>query len=227
MVATAPRKRHGILRWIFSGGGLFLLVVLFQAYSALSQPSPVSCSQPSCTAPPPKQQPIPPPSHYTSSKYGFSLEYSTENITPSQTTSDSISWDGQLSDGSEVSWTVLGGLAGGKTPDQIVSDIQNKNFPDAQAAYNIPDASVGYTLGSGTIYDVNIAPANGQAVHDRLVVMAAVKNGLAVVIVGYGPYQRSDPKTADHPDPANTPLVSLADFEETAMSVTWPGDKPL
>jgi hypothetical protein len=202
-------------------------MMLFQVYSRLQQPSAVSCSPPACVVPPPQQAPLSPPHTYTSSKYGFSLEYSTQHITPSQTTSSSISWDAQLGDGSEVSWTILGGPPGGKSAAQIVDDVASKNFPDAQTAYSIPDASVGYTPGAGKVYNVTIAPANGQAVRDRLVVMAAVKRGVAVVVAGFGPYVKSSPGSSGHPNPAETPLVHLGDFEESAMSVVWPGDRPL
>lgn len=217
----------GLMRWLLSGGGLFILMTIFQIYSRLSQPSAISCTPPQCVVPPPQQTPLSPPQRYTSSQYGFSLEYSTANITPSQTTASSISWDAQLSDGSEVSWTALGGKANGRSASQIVDDVQSRNFPDAQEAYSIPDASVGYTLGSGKVYDVTVSPANGQSLHDRLVVMAAIKGGVAVVIAGYGPYQQSSPNSSGHPNPAETPLVHLGDFEETAMSVTWPGEPPL
>lgn len=215
------------MRWLLSGGGLFLLMLIFQIYSRLSQPSAISCVPPQCVVPPPQQQPLSPPQRYTSSKYGFSLEYSTAHITPSQVTGSSISWDAQLSDGSEVSWTALGGKANGKSPSQIVDDVQSSNFPDAQEAYTIPGASVGYTSGSGKVYDVDIAPANGQAEHARLIVMASIKKGLAVVIAGYGPYEQSSPDSSGHPNPAETPLVHLGDFEESTMSVTWPGEPPL
>lgn len=230
MVATYGVRRHhggGFLRWLVSGGGLFILITLFQIYSRLQQTGPVSCSPPSCVVPPPQQTPLSPPHTYTSSKYGFSLQYSTQNISPAQTTSSSISWDAQLNDGSEVSWTVLGGSAAGKSASQIVDDVQSKNYPDAQAVYSIPDAAVGYTPGAGRVYNVTIAPANGQAVRDRLVVMVAVKRGLAVVVAGFGPYVTSKPSSSGHPNPAETPLVNIGDFEETATSVIWPGDKPL
>jgi hypothetical protein len=224
---TMHRQSGGFLRWLLSGGGLFLLMLIFQVYSRSQQPSPVSCAPPACVIPPPQQKPLSPPHRFTSSKYGFSLEYSTENISPAQTTATSISWDAQLNDGSEVSWTILGGSPGGKSASQIVDDVQSRNFPDAQPAYSIPGASVGYTPGTGRVYDVSIAPANGQAVHDRLVVIASIKKGLAVVVAGYGPYEQSSPHTSGHPNPAETPLVHLGDFQEAAMSVTWPGDRPL
>ena len=225
--AAVHRQGGGFMRWLLSGGGIFILMVLFQIFSRLSQPSAISCTPPQCVVPPPQQTPLSPPRRDTSSQYGVSLEYSTANITPSQTTASSISWDAQLNDGSEVSWTALGGKANGRSASQIVNDVQSSNFPDAQEAYSIPDASVGYTLGQGKVYDITIAPANGQAEHDRLVVMAAVKGGLAVIIAGYGPYEQSSPNSSGHPNPAETPLVHLGDFEETSMSVTWPGEPPL
>jgi hypothetical protein len=130
-----------------------------------------------------------------------------------------------LSDGSELSWSLTGMPAGGRSAQQIVASTQSAEFPDAQQAYIVPDASLGYTVGYGTVYDVSISPGNGQSVHDRLLIIAAIRRGLAVVLVGLGPYQTSSPSSGGQPNPADTPLVQLGDFEENANSVTWPGEQ--
>lgn len=222
---SAPH-RHGFLRWIVSTVGVFILVMVFSSLSQLNQSGPVTCTPPQCHAPPPQQGSLPSPDRYTSSKYGFSLLYS-PHIPPSQTTSGSIAWDGTLSNGSEVSWTVSGGPANGKSAQQIAGDAQAANFPDAQADYTIPRAELGYMPGYGMVYDVSVAPGNGQAVHDRLIVVAAIRGGLAVVLIGLGPYQQSSPSSDSHPNPAATPLVDLGEFEESMNTVTWPGEPPL
>jgi hypothetical protein len=204
---------------------LFLLSILFNVISQLLQPGSVGCVPPQCTLPPPKHGPLQATKTYTSSRYGFSLDYSTGNITPSSVTASSIAWDGSLNDGSEVTWSIRGMPANGRSAQQIVESTQSANYPDAQLAYTVPDASLGYTTGYGNIYDVTVSPADGQSEHDRLVVTAAIRNGLAVVLVGLGTYQASAPGTSSQPNPANTPLVQLGDFEENINSVTWPGQK--
>ncbi len=49
---------------------------------------------------------------------------------------------------------------------------------------------------------------------------------LAVVLIGLGPYQKSKPSNDSQPNPADTPLVELGDFEENVNSVTWKGEQP-
>jgi len=218
--------RGGFLHWIISTFGLLILILVFQYLSNASQSGPVSCATTQCSVPPPQSGPLRAMNSYTSSKYGYSLDYS-PTIPPSQKNSTSISWDGTLNDGSEVQWSFLGGKANGRSAQQIVSDVQTSSFPDARQVYVIPGASLGYVSGYGMVYDIDVAPANGQTVHDRLVVMAAIRNGLAVVVAGEGPYQRSTPSNDSHPNPADTPLVHLGQFEESINSVTWPGESPL
>jgi hypothetical protein len=225
MPGSVP-QRGGFLRWIIAGSGLLILMLLFSFLSKLFQTGPVSCVPPQCRIPPPQQGPLPAPDHYTSSRYGFSLDYS-PTFPPSDQTAASIGWDGTLGDGSEVSWSFTGGPANGKSAQQIVDDVQAANFPDAQQVYTIPGASLGYLLGYGNVYDVSVAPANGQAVQDRLVVLASIRQELVVVLVGLGPYEQSSPSSDTHPNPAATPLVHLGEFEESVNSVIWPGEPPL
>jgi hypothetical protein len=218
-------RRGGLLRWIMSALGLVILSILFNIISALLQSGPVSCLPPNCSLPPPKRGPLSAPSVYTSSRYGFSLDYSTNTIQPSQTTDSSISWADQLSDGSNVSWSLTGMPANGRSAQQIVESVQSASYPDAQIAYTVPDASLGYTVGYGNVYDVTVSPGNGSSEHDRLVIFAAIRGSLAVVLVGLGPYVQSSPSQDPQSNPADTPLVELGDFEENVNSVTWPGER--
>jgi hypothetical protein len=205
--------------------GLLVLSLLFNVISQLLQPSPTSCTPPNCSLPPPKRGPLTATNHYTSSQYGFSLAYSTNNIKPSQTTASSIAWDGQLSDGSEISWSFSGSNASGQSAQQLVTKAQSQQYSDAQLAYTVPGASLGYHTGYGSVYDVTVSPANGESQHDRLLVFTAVRGGVAVTMIGLGPYQQSSSSSGSQPNPADTPLVELGDFEENLNSVTWRGEQ--
>jgi hypothetical protein len=216
-------RRIGSLGWFGGVLGLILLSILFNIISNLEQSGPVSCVPPQCTLPPPRHGPLHATSRYTSSQYGFSVDYSTGNIQPSQTTASSIAWDGQLSDSSEVTWSISGTPANGRSAQQIVQSTQSASYSDAQLAYTIPDASLGYNPGYGAVYDVTVSPASGESEHDRLVVMAATRGKLALVLVGLGPYESAGPGSDPQPNPADTPLVELGDFEENINSITFPG----
>lgn len=217
-------RRGGLSSWLSIIGFLLFLSLLFNIIASIFQPGPVGCTPPKCSLPPPKRGPLTATNHYTSSRYGFSLDYSTNNIKPSRVTGTSIAWAGQLSNGSDVSWSFTGQPANGQSAQQIVSSAQAASFPDAQLAYTVPNASLGYNMGYGNVYDVTISPANGQSQHDRLLVFAAVRNGVAVVMTGLGPYKQSKPSDGQ-PNPAQTPLVQLGDFEENLNSVTFRGQQ--
>ncbi len=118
--AAAPR-RAGLFIWIIGGVLLIILSIIFNVISQLLQSGPVGCVPPQCTLPPPRQGPLPAASRYTSSRYGFSLNYSTANVQPSHIGPASIAWSGTLSDGSDVSWSLTGARANGLGPQQIVS----------------------------------------------------------------------------------------------------------
>jgi hypothetical protein len=223
--AAGSTRRGGLGSWVLGAVFLLVLSLIFNFISSILQPSPSSCSSQQCTLPPPKQGPLSPTNHYTSSRYGFTVDYSTTNITPSKTSASSIAWDGTLSDNSDVSWSLTGMPASGRSAQQITESTQSSAYPDAQQAYVIPDAALGYTPGYGAVYDVTVSPANGQSQHDRLVVVTAIRNGVAVVLVGLGAYQSSGPGSSSQPNPADTPLVELGDFEENINSVTWSGER--
>ena len=224
-LAGSETRRGGFGSWIVAGVILAILSLLFSFISQLLQPSPVSCTPPHCTLPPPHHGPLTPTNHYTSSRYGFSVDYSTTSIKPSQVTDSSISWQGQLSGGSDLSWSLTGAPANGRSAQQIVESAQSAHFPDAQQVYTVPYASLGYNIGYGTVYDVTVSPSDGESEHDRLLVYAVIRHGLAVVLIGLGPYQQSSPGNDSQPNPAETPLVDLGDFEENVNTVTWPGQK--
>lgn len=225
MQLAHPRKRHH--PWLIAIGAIILGSVILSALGAAQQPGTVRCVAPACAPGPPRQQTLSPPSHYTSSSYGYSLDYSTARINPSNSDSRSIAWDATLSDNSDVSWSFLGTSPRGRDTRQIVDALQQENFPDARYVYSIPGASIGYTPGYGNVYDLTVSPGSGSSVHDRLVVMVAIKRGVAVAFVGMGPYRATDPGSDSHPNPADTPLVDLGDVDESLTSVTWKGDPPL
>lgn len=225
--ATMPSKMHRRHPWLIALGIVILAMVGLTILGAAQTPTTVSCTSRACTQPPPNHQMLAAPNRYTSTDFGFSVDYSTSNITPSTQNANTIAWDAMLRDNSEVSWSFQGINPQGRDDQQIVNEIQQNNFPDATFAYRIPGADLGYTPGYGAIYDLTTTPGGGAAVHERLIIIAAIKRGVAVAFVGMGPYRRSNPQTAGHPDPADTPLVDLADFEQNITSVVWKGDPPL
>lgn len=227
MQSSYPPRRHRGHPWLSAIGFIILAVIVLSVIGSLNGPTTVTCTPPQCVVPPPRTRPIPLPNRYTSATYGFSLDYSTTNITPSNISDAAISWDGQLQDGSEVAWSFNGARPNGRNAQQIVNQVQQSDFGDATYAYTIPHADLGYTPGYGNVYDVTVAPGGGAAVHQRVIIIAAIKRGVAVVLEAMGPFQQTSPQTDGHPNPADTPMVNLGDFDETIKSVVWAGDQPL
>lgn len=222
-----PHKTRKAHPWLIAIGSLIVGVVVLAIIGAAQQNPVVRCGPPQCAVPPPSASVLPAPAHFTSSKYGFSLDYDA-SLSPSSTDASSISWDANLhSDGSEVTWTFAGTTPSGRGPQQIVNDIQQNRFADATLAYNIPGADIGYTPGYGNVYDLSVAPGGGTAMHERLIIMSSVKRNVAVAFIGMGEYRRTNPKDDQHPNPADTPLVNLGILVQSLKSVTWKGDPPL
>jgi hypothetical protein len=106
-----------------------------------------------------------------------------------------------------------------RTPMQVVTDYIGKQYPKAQSDYEIPNAMVGYEPGYGEIDD--FTPDNPYATYTqgRLLVMAAVKNGLALVAAAEGPKVKFTPRNSGHPSGVN--LMIAQALGNSVNSFTW------
>jgi hypothetical protein len=106
-----------------------------------------------------------------------------------------------------------------RTPLQVVHDYITNRYPNAQSDYEIPNAMVGYEPGYGEVDDYS--PDNPYATHSqgRLLVMAAVKSGLALVATAEGPKETFTPKNSGHPSGVN--LMIAQALGNSVNSFTW------
>ena len=106
-----------------------------------------------------------------------------------------------------------------RTPMQIVTDYIAQRYPNAQSDYEIPNAMVGYEPGYGEVDD--FSPDNPYATYKqgRLLVMVAVKNGLALVAAAEGPKEKFTPKNSGHPSGVN--LMIAQALGNSVNSFTW------
>jgi hypothetical protein len=83
---------------------------------------------------------------------------------------------------------------------------------------------VGYQLGFGEVLDVY--PQGGAVVtRTRIVIMAAVKNDLALIGAAIGPYRKFEP--GDGPGvPSGANLQLAQDLGKYVNSFLWKGDPP-
>ncbi|MGH3967258.1 MAG: zinc ribbon domain-containing protein [Mycobacterium sp.] len=106
-----------------------------------------------------------------------------------------------------------------RTPLQIVKEFIADHYPNAQTDYQIPNAMVGYEPGYGEVDDFTPDNPNTQYARGRVLVMTAVKNGLALVVVADGPYVEFTPQISGHPSAAN--LEIALEVGNSANSFTW------
>jgi hypothetical protein len=117
--------------------------------------------------------------------------------------------------------------ASGHTAQQVASDLIHQKFPDAQRAYEVPNAVVGFQPGYGEVDDLYPQSSGGSATRQRLIVMVAVKNNVALVGEALGPYDPASPGGVNddgHPTGASLEVALL--FDPLLNSFAWSGDPP-
>ncbi len=110
----------------------------------------------------------------------------------------------------------------GRVARRVVEDLLGKDFPRADVAYEVPNATIGYQLGYGVVVNVQ---RPGSLNVSRAVVMAAVKNDLALVATAEGPFRRFTPEFGPGmPSAANVEIAM--DLGKYTDSFSWRGDPP-
>ncbi|MGH3971099.1 MAG: hypothetical protein ACRDTV_24070 [Mycobacterium sp.] len=117
---------------------------------------------------------------------------------------------------------LLGTPAKNRTPRQVVEDYLKEHFPDASIDYEIPNAMVGYEPGYGEIDDLYPTNPNANFQHERVLVMASIKNGLALIAAANGPFEDIPPRVIGHPSGVNFRVAFWIGYY--VNSFTWRGD---
>ena len=113
--------------------------------------------------------------------------------------------------------------ANGRSAREIAAAILKRTYPDAKVAYQIPNAMVGYQLGYGEVADDWPQGAMASYSRLRIVVMAAVKNDVALVAFATGPYRAFGPDFGPGP-PSGANLEIAQDMGKYVNSFHWEGD---
>lgn len=218
-----PRRlSHHKLLYLLAAG-LGAVGVLLAAVAIVVKPGPGSCSRLTCYRPP-VGPPLAAGHSYASSQFGFSMTYFDTpglDVSP-KPTADALTLDY----GDDGVMQFKGVAANGQSPQQLVESWVGNHLPDAQRAYVVPNAAVGYQLGYGAAYDV--APQNGSGSGNgtRVIVFASVKGSvgvLSIVLGGYHKYSFEDGGLNDgHASPADSLIALIADPD--VNTVLWKGD---
>ena len=113
--------------------------------------------------------------------------------------------------------------AKGRSARDIVLAVVARTYPDAKVAYAIPNAMVGYQPGYGEVADVWPQSSTTGYRRLRIVVLAAVKNEVALVAFATGPYHAFGPDFGPGP-PSGANLEIAQDMGKYVNSFQWAGD---
>ncbi len=208
-------------------GGLAGVVVVLIVVSLIAQPSaPVGCTGLTCEIRPSSGPPVVNGPLYTNPKFGFTARELSVGISTSvSTANDDLTITFNTSTGSLGQLQLEGQAADGQTAEQIVDAEINKIANGAELAYAIPGAMIGYQPGFGAAYNFTATSSDGQSVTLRVIVMAAIRDNIAVISVCYGPLVQF----GDGPGQPNDNHPSIADLliaqpgDPIIDSVLWPG----
>jgi hypothetical protein len=200
-----------------------LIAAAVVVFKLLTPPNPRYVCPPDCGQPP-LSEPVERLPHFTSQSGDFSVAYPGEGTAYNVT----MKPDGVVAEyigGDKGTLQLFSEPAGGRTPQEIAHSLLKETYPDAVKDYQIPNAMVGYQLGYGEVADVYPQDASGKYVRLRVLMMVAVKNGLALIASAVGPYHRFSPDYGTgQPSGANVELA--LDMSKYVNSFRWSGDPP-
>ncbi len=160
---------------------------------------------------------------FTASDGSWSVAYPPE-VKPDPHSSEN-EWTWKKKPLKDAKVRLFGRKAGAETTQDIVKNLIEESCPGATLSYQIPNAMVGYQPGYGEIRD--FTPQSGTASYQkgRVFAIVAIKNGVALGIIGVGPYyQFKEGDPYGHPSGANTLLAAYDGL--WVNTFMWEGDPP-
>ena len=113
--------------------------------------------------------------------------------------------------------------ANGRSARDIVRAVIRRTHPNAKVDYEIPNAMVGYQPGYGEVADSWPQSSSARYSRIRILVMAAVKNDIALIAFATGPYRAFGPDFGPGP-PSGANLELAMDLGKYVNSFQWTGD---
>jgi hypothetical protein len=223
---AAPPVSHTshrrLLLQLAAGVGV-LIVATVVVFKLLTPPTPRYVCPPDCGQPP-FGTPVERLPRFTSPSGDFSVAY------PGQGSAYIVTMkpNGIVADftgGDKGTLQLFSEPALGRTPQDIAQSLIGQTYPDAVKDYEIPNAMVGYQLGYGQVSDVYPQDGSGKYMRLRVVVMVAVKNGLALIATAAGPYHKFSPDFGTG-QPSGANLQLALDMAKYVNSFSWRGDPP-
>jgi hypothetical protein len=162
---------------------------------------------------------------YTNAAYKFGLEYAFGPI--SYVKPQKIGITIQYAMKSQFGQVQVVGLpSNGRSASQMVAAVQQQVEPNAEFKYDVPNPFIGFRPGAGEAYNYVVNGSSNSQATGRLIILAAVKGNLAIVVIDSGPFEVFSNSNAaimkinDHPSPADQFAALFAD--PVVNSVRWP-----
>lgn len=217
----APRARYGLVLGLLALG-LGVGYGVIGVWDALVADAGVYRCPPDCGRPP-NAVPVANLPRFEAADGQFSVAYPPPG-SPYEVSAQPNGVTARLTSGDGGVLRLFGEPAGGRVAQQVVNQYLAKQYPGASVAYELPNAMVGYQVGYGVVANFQ---ASGSSIRSdvRLIVMAAVKNDLALIAVAEGPFRRFTEDFGPGP-PSSANLEIALDMNRYVESFSWKGDPP-
>lgn len=223
--AAAPPRRSStprvLLSWLF--GVVVVAAVMFGASAVVSDPAAVYVCPPECGRPP-TGEPVMINPRFVAPDGSFSVSYPAPG-TAYEISTEATGVTAKFIGGDGGTLQLFSEPARGRSAQQIVTQLVDEAFPDNHVDYEIPNAMVGHHPGYGIVADYWPQGATADYERTRILVLAAVKNDLALVAGAVGPYRRFGPEIGSG-KPSGANLQLALDMGKYVNSFTWRGDPP-
>lgn len=217
----APRARYRATLGVLVAG-ILAATLAFAAWDRHTADAAVYRCPPDCGRPP-NAVPVAALPRFEAPDGAFSVGYPPDGTAYSvSTAADGVRARYTAGDGGLL--RLLAEPARGRPARQVVTDLLARRYPSAGVAYQIPNAAVGYQPGYGVVAGFQ-RPGLATPLAMRVVVMAAVKNDLALIGVAEGPFRRFTPDFGPGP-PSAANLEIAMDMGKYVESFLWAGDPP-
>ncbi len=221
---TAPVMQRPRARWLLGRWGIVITTVAVAlgavAFSLTPKIAHYMCP-PECGHPP-TGTPVTALPRFTAPGGAFSVAYPAEGSAYSIST-EAAGVTATFTGGDGGVMQLFSEPANGRSARDIAKAAVKKSYPDATFAYEIPNAMVGYQPGYGEVADD--WPQGSTAAYSRLriLVMAAVKNDVALIAFATGPFRAFGPDSGPGiPSGANLQLAQ--DMGKYVNSFQWRDD---
>lgn len=214
-----PRLSRVMGRW--TAGITAAAVVLLGVTVAITKPASKYLCPPQCGKPPngTAVQVLP---RFVPKDNSFSVAYPAPGSAYDVTVSDNgVTARFTAGDGGVMQ--MFSQPAGGRTARQVVKAVLGRAYPNAVVAYEIPGATVGYQPGYGEAADDWPQSSTSTYTRTRILVLAAVKNDLALIAFATGPERAFRPGFGPGP-PSGANLELAIDMGKYVNSFRWRGD---